>query len=182
MAHTNLANFYFHEGFNDQAEKEYLLALRIIRSTLPKGAQPIFSVVHSNLALVYLAKGFPERAVVEIKESLGINHSAANAKDKFPPQEDYLRIVRPDQGLVNIYNNLGILFSQYKLYDYSRRAFEQAIVISPEYPEVHWNLGFLFWQMGKNDAARDEWEITQRLDPSNLSVLQWLAKIKSEKH
>ncbi|MDP3143716.1 MAG: tetratricopeptide repeat protein [Candidatus Omnitrophota bacterium] len=173
LAHIRIGHVYFDQGFYNKAENEYLTALRIY---------PGFASAHANLAYVYINLGQPERAIIEIGKNLGIdNILSSKGKRKFPSKKEYLKVVRKDGGLVNIYNELGMLFSKHKLFDYARLAFEQAIRFAPEYPDVHWNLGSLYWQMGNYKEAQKEWELVLKIDPSNAYVRAWLAKINPQK-
>lgn len=173
LAHIRIGHVYFNQGFYDKAESEYLTALRIY---------PGFASAHAHLAYVYINQGQPERAIIEIGKNLGIdNILSSKGKRKFPSKKEYLKVVKKDWGLVNIYNELGMLYGKYKLFDLAQKAFEQAIRFAPQYPDAHWNLGSLHWQMGNYQQAQKEWELVLRIDPSNPYVRAWLTKINPQK-
>lgn len=174
LAHVNLGNVYLSKRLYSEAEKEYLSALAL---------HPTLLIVHSDLALISIAKDQPKRAIIEIGKSLGEeNILSSSGKIRFPSQKEYLKVLRKDTDLVNIYNGLGMLFSQHKLFDLARKAFEEAIKLAPDYADAHWNLGSLFWQIGEYEQARREWELTLQLDPYNSYVRLWLGKLNPGKH
>lgn len=168
LAHVNLGNVYLNQRRYAAAEQEYLKALAL---------HPKLLVVHSDLALIYIAKGNGERAIKEIGLSLGLDDILTSRGNiRFPPKHEYLKIIRKGVDIVNMYNGLGILFSQYRLYDYAHLAFAESLKLAPDYADAHWNLGFLFREEGKYDAACKEWKLAKQIDPHNLQFSQWLEK------
>jgi protein O-mannosyl-transferase len=174
LAHVNLGNVYLNQRLYSEAEKEYRSALVL---------HPALLIVHSDLALVYLAKGQPNKAIMEMGISLGEdNILPTSGKMNFPTKEEYLEVLRKDLDLVNMYNGLGMLFTRHRLFALARRSFDEAIKLGPDYADAHWNLGSLFFQTGEYEKARKEWELTLKLDPGNSYVRLWLGKLYPAKH
>lgn len=168
LAHVNLGNVYLNQRHYDAAEQEYLKGLTL---------NPKLLIVHSDLALIYVVRGDVDRAIKEIGLSLGLDDIITSRSGvRFPSKSEYLKLIREGVDIVNMYNGLGILFSQYRLYDYAHLAYAEALKLGPDYADAHWNLGFLFREDGKYDLACKEWWLALQLDPHNPHFRQWLER------
>jgi tetratricopeptide (TPR) repeat protein len=116
LAHKNLGAMYYFDQKYNEAEKEYLLALKI---------SPTEAMVNNNLGLIYLMRGDKIKAEEYFKKELVLcpNYDNAHANlamvyyqngDKEKAEEEWLATVEINPDHKETLKNLAIYYSQVK--------------------------------------------------------------------
>ena len=69
----------------------------------------------------------------------------------------------------DVYNALGAFFAQNNLPDCSIGAFKEALLMDPEAPATHFNLGLVLMQVGRPEPAVEEFRQVTQLQPDMIN-------------
>ena len=165
-AHNNLATAYAKLGRFDEAEAEYLVALRL---------DPNRSETHNDLGVAYAKQGRLDEAIREYAIALRLRPTDPSIRYNFG--NAYLRQGRVDEAIrefqialqrdpdfPDIHNNLGNAYFQQGRFDDALREYRTAVGLDPENPEIHTNLGAVLARQGDLDAAIHEYETALRFN------------------
>jgi tetratricopeptide (TPR) repeat protein len=90
-----------------------------------------------------------------LKQALTMGRLAFVKKD-YPHAEQYLTaFVEQNQSFADVYNMLGVVYSDQGQFQKAERAFEAALRINPGYTEAALSLAVIYNDTGKYQAARD---------------------------
>lgn len=67
--------------------------------------------------------------------------------------EYYQRAVKLNPMNFEAQNNLGMLYSEQKMYQEAIKCYENAIAVDPQVPEIHNNIGTVYFEMGETEKA-----------------------------
>ena len=164
-AHNNLGNALAGRGRNEDALEAYNRAIR-----LRKG----FVQARVNRARVRLALGERDEARVELDAILAEtpDNALANALsgDLLMTEDDwegaiaaYLKSLERDPANLDARANLGAGLHALGALDEAEHVFRDALRLSPEAPDLHWNLALLLLQKGVYREGWREYEWRWRL-------------------
>lgn len=135
LPHIELGNAFIRRGFLDHAEREFLSALSLNELDVR---------VHNGLAIVYLKKGLPEKAVTEFQ-------LITRGKPEFPPA----------------HNNLGVVYMQLGLLEEAIKEFNITTGLDPAFTDAYSNLGLAYQKKGLVNEAKKEFEKALQLSPEH---------------
>ena len=149
-------------------------------------ADPANPLRHDQVALLLLASGQLDRAVVHLRESLRLNASSApthyNLGLALSMQRkldlalaEFREAIRLDAGHADAYNNAGAMLHVMGRLGEATSFYRRAIELRPENADAHNNLGRLFTAIGQDRAAADEFRRAIDLRPDYASALAGLA-------
>ncbi|GEM_PF-2495578 len=78
------------------------------------------------------------------------------------------------------FNYLGVAYAQQKLYDRAVGAFQTALSIRPNVPNIHYNLGLAYQADGLADLAREQFRTALDLDPNYAKAQEALDRLSEE--
>jgi len=170
--HHNIGVLYHKMEDYDKAIEEYELALEI---------NPELHLSYFNLALTYFKKGLMDEVIVNIEKSLSLKDLPLQLESEIrPSKQEYLEAINFDKfNNPLVYTNLGILYSEYGLYDAAERAFELAMEFDPYSADSYYNLGVLYWQKGDLKQSSKFWRKTLKLNSNHILAKRWLENLKN---
>ncbi len=167
VAHNNLGLIYQNQNMPDEAEKEFLTALKL---------KPDYALAHNNLGLVYKTHNMLDKAMeqyliatklkpddAEAHSNLGISYQACNMPDK--AEEEFLTAVKlkPDDAALHF--NLGLFYKSRNMPDKAMEHYAIAIKLKPDLAEAHNNLGGIYLVLKMPDKAEQEFQTALILKP-----------------
>jgi protein O-GlcNAc transferase len=178
VLHCNLASLWQIQGEHDRAIVGYQRAIEL---------QPDFVVAYQNLG-----------------ESLVIQNQLAAATRAFemaleldPKSGDYMKMgdLYQRQGLIKeaidcfrsavrdrpsapAYNNLGAALWSWGETKFSKKAYQKALALDPDYDAAHFNMGQLLEGTGELEAAQQHYEKALALQPEAINVLYHLNHLR----
>jgi tetratricopeptide (TPR) repeat protein len=171
-ARNNLATAYAKLGRFDEAEAEYLTALRL---------DPNRSETHNDLGVAYAKQGRLDDAIRQYAEALrltptdpSIHYNIGNA---------YLRQGRVDEAIQeyqialqrdiefpDIHNNLGNAYHYQERFEEATNEYLIALKLDPENADIHTNLGAVYAKQGRLDAAIAQYRTALRFNPNQADT------------
>jgi tetratricopeptide (TPR) repeat protein len=180
-----IANVYGHLGKSQLKLKKYREAKHSFEKAIELNSH--HSGAYNNLGMLLKEQGDAEKdedkkkklyedAHEKFKHSLDIIKKELDNKQ---PSKT-LRSLKIFEKYAIVNNNLGIILSNLKEYRDSRKFFEEAIAIKPNFVDAYVNLGVLFTEEGNYDEAIKNFETAIELDPSNYKAYFNLISSKSK--
>ena len=115
-----------------------------------------------------------------IKESL-VQALKSHKKNDFKVAENlYKKHLKSFPNDVVAYNNLGILFFQFKENQKAISSYEKAIKINPNYAEAYNNLGVVFKLLGDYESAVSSYEKAIKINPNYAEAYNNLGSVYKE--
>jgi len=111
----------------------------------------VFSVACAGRKVVRVT--VTEQDVLRANEASQEGDLAFGRKDYYAALIKYLEAVRLNPNNDNMYNRLGIIYSQLKLYEDARQAFEHALALKPKFAYAVNNLGSVYFAQGNLKKA-----------------------------
>lgn len=176
FAHINLGNVYFKKKEYDKAIKELNQALSL---------NPNASKAYSNLGRIYCVKGHYQRSLDYYEEALQLKpHSSKSYSDLgyfyYHLLKEHLSISGVPSAKQN--NELNTLVNTYGaegLYKRSLYNYKKSLQLNFDSPEVHNNLGDLYYLKKLYQPAAEEYRIAMRINPyyaeayNNLGIVHF---------
>ncbi len=78
------------------------------------------------------------------------------------------------------FNYLGVAYAQQKLYDRAVGAFQMALNMQPDVPNIHYNLGLAYQADGLSDLARDQFRAALSIDAEYTKAREALDRLNAE--
>lgn len=172
----------YHESLGDieEAVVDYQKAL----VTDPKS-----SLLHLNLASVFIQKNNPVSAIKELEQSISLAPEAVQphvllalvyaAQDKadLASQEYVLALenaskIEPKN--IDIYQGLGIIYLQQKKLKQAESIFKLIVSMSPADPEAHFYLGSIYYDLENYSSVEKELKRALKLKPDYHEALNFL--------
>ncbi len=122
-----------------------------------------------------------EQDVLRANEASQEGDVAFGRKDYYAALIKYLEAVRLNPNNDNMYNRLGIMYSQLKLYEDARQAFEHAIALKPKFAYAVNNLGSVYFAQGNFKKAEKFFKKAIRLKGNEASFHMNLGSIYLER-
>lgn len=82
-----------------------------------------------------------------------------------------------DSTLVEAFNQLGALYQRKGKNKMAEIAYTRALHKKPDHAAVYFNLGSLYWSMGKFEKVKQSWQRAVALDSGNVNYQAWLKKV-----
>jgi len=145
-------------GRFDEAEREFRACLR---------AQPRRADIHANLANLLVASGQISQSIAEYGEALacepafrparlGLARAWLRLGEREPAAREARALLERNRGDAEAWNILGSAEQQAGHPAHAERAFRQALAINPNYAVARHNLGALYAQLSRSEAALAE--------------------------
>lgn len=104
------------------------------------------------------------------------------SKNKFDTAiNEYLKLLSlpiENNERAEILTNLGVVYEKLNKFDNAEKFYLEAIHISPNYPVAYYNLGSLYWKVGRKNEAVVMFQKYLLFDPDNEQVKKFLSYIK----
>ncbi len=180
LSHYILGVYYEDLGDLDQAIQQYQKALE----TDPKS-----SLLHLNLASVFIKKNDPVLAIKELKQSvelapeavephaiLALVYAAQNKQDL--AAVEYTLALKNAAKLepknIEIYKSLGVIYLQQKKLKEAESIFNLIVGLAPLDPEAHFYLGSIYYDLKDYPSAENELNRALKLKPDYHEALNFL--------
>ncbi len=177
-AHTNLGMESLQFGSLDDAQAEFLAALKIRDNPYTR----------VDLASVYVRKAMPADAMREYRSVIAKKYEIPDAhygladvlqsqRALAEAEKEYLITIQLDPKHAMAYNNLGTLMLLQERWKDAAKYLEKAAEINPEFPEALLNLGIAYTQDGDKASAIEVYEkalVFAPKDSQSLAELAWL--------
>ena len=167
-------------GDLDGAIAEYQKALK---------ADPESSVLHLNLASVFIKKNDLPSAIAQLKRSieleplavephaiLALLYASANKEDL--AAEEYTAALKNASKLepknIEIYKSLGAIYLQQKKLKEAESIFKLITGLAPVDPEAHFYLGNIYYDLGDFLLVEKELKVVLKLNPDYHQALNFL--------
>ena len=144
----------FEEALSLLKEQEYDRAIGILNGIVEKEQR--FAAPYVNLGMAYVKKGDNKLAEENLRKALDIDlgHAVAN-------------------------NELGLIYRKAGRFDESRKAYENAILVHPDYLPARKNLGILCEIYLRDlNCALEQFEQYLQYVPDDKTVSIWVADLK----
>jgi len=190
LSHYILGVYYEDLGDLDQAIQQYKKALE---------ADPQSSLLHLNLASVFIKKNDPVLAIEELKKSvelapeavephaiLALVYAAQGNKDL--ATQEYALALKNAANLepknIEIYKSLGVIYLQQKKLKEAESIFNLIIGLAPLDAEAHFYLGSIYYDLKNYPSAEIELSSALKLKPDYHEALNFLgyAYLELDKH
>jgi tetratricopeptide (TPR) repeat protein len=166
-AHDNLGLAYFNGRHYQEAEKEFMEAIRY---------HPQYFYAYYNLGVLYQVQGRWDEAIDHYRKAVeitpGFFRAYYNLGLAFKSKGDFEDAIRSYQKAIDIdsrypfvYNNLGVIYYQNKRYPDAVQAFREAIDRDPTYVKAYYNLGNVYSELGDNKEAIAAYQAALRIQP-----------------
>ena len=120
---------------------------------------------YNLLGRAYLKIGQPKDAEREFEESERLHRYYLEGKQELGTCRSELAAGRPDRAWarcgpvlktddIDKLVAVGMLFGEFHSYDHALQAFDKALTLDPESPEINYNLGFTYFQQKRYPEAR----------------------------
>jgi Tfp pilus assembly protein PilF len=180
LSHYITGVYYENLGDLDRALGEYRKALEI---------DPGSSLLHFNLASVFIQKNNPAQAVKELKRSIELDPQAVQShallalvyatQDKADlATGEYLLALenarKSDPENIDIYKDLGLIYLQQKKSKQAEGIFKLILNLAPADPEAHFYLGSIYYDLKDYSSVEKELKIAVKLKPDFHEALNFL--------
>ena len=180
LSHYIVGGYCESLGDLEGAVEEYQKALE---------TDPGSSLLHSNLASVFIQKNNPVLAIKELKQSIGLAPEAVQphallalvyaAQDKADlAAEEYVLALENATKLehenINIYKSLGLIYLQQKKLKQAESIFKLILNLAPADPEAHFYLGSIYYNLEDHPSVERELKSAVKLKPDYHEALNFL--------
>ena len=150
---------------------------------------PESSLLHFNLASVFIQKDNPAKAIEELKQSIALDPEAvqphallaliyaAQNKPDLATGEYVLALEnasKAEPGNIDIYQGLGAVYLQQKKLKQAEGIFKLILNLAPQDPEAHFYLGNIYYDLKDPVAVERELKSAVRLKPDYPEALNFL--------
>ena len=183
--HTNLGVAYSNLKLYEEAEREYLEAIRLD----PLSRHTFFHYL--NLGALYDATGKEDKAISTYEEAIAINPNlplayrfTGNIYLRRGKYQEAIKFYKKAAELTpeNAYfwYDLGAAYMKAKIYKEAAAAFERAIECYPYFSEAHYNIGNLYAAHGDFKTARKFWNKALAINPAYTAAKEKLERTKDK--
>jgi len=180
LSHYILGVYYEDLGDLDQAVQQYKKALE---------ADPQSSLLHLNLASVFIKKNDPVLAIEELKKSvelapetvephaiLALVYAAQNNKDLAAVEYTFAlkNAAKLEPKNIEIYKSLGAIYLQQKKLKEAESIFNLIVGLAPTDSEAHFYLGSIYYDLKDYPSAEKELNRALKLKPDYHEALNFL--------
>ena len=183
---------YDSQGKLDEAIKEFYIALDLIDQhpdiaqlqSISKGS------LYFRIGLEYLMQNKTEDAISVLKKAMGLMNSLYAYDillEIYMDKKQYQDIIDISQKVIamniansDVFYNLGNGFLHLNQLDKAETALKKATELQPDYVKAHYNLGVVYWSLGRYKEAADSWRTTLKFDPNHEAAKEWLKKAKEK--
>ena len=153
------------------------------------GTDPQSSLLHSNLASVFIQKNNPTLAIDELKQSIGLAPEAVQphallalvyaAQDKADlAAGEYIlaleNATKFEPENIDNYKGLGAIYLQQKKLKQAEGVFKLVLNMAPADPEAHFYLGSIYYSLEDYSSAEKELKRAVKLKPGYHEALNFL--------
>ena len=150
---------------------------------------PGSSLLHSNLAAVFIQKNNPDLAIKELKQSIGLDPEAVqphvllalvySSQDKADlAAGEYIQALenatKSEPGNIDIYRGLGEIYLQQKKLKQAEGIFKLILSLSPADAQAHFYLGNIYYNLKDYPSVEKEIKSAVRLKPDYPEALNFL--------
>ena len=167
-------------GYMYQMKKSYSQAMDYYRQALV--IDPDFILAHYNLARAYLNSGKSAEGFMELEKAIGIEGILTSRAKDGPTDKELKEVAKQNKEYGGIFNELAILFSKYKRFEIAEKIFLRAAELYPNNVETRFNLGALYYNLGRFDQARAQWRAALKINPHHLPSLEWLRILQNKQN
>jgi len=171
VAHNNLGNVYYRQGKINEAEQEFLAAVK---------AHPT-AEIHTNLGGIYLKQRKFEEARMQFKTAIdldstrvqgymGLASIAIAEGNTTSALQLYADALANGHDLVQVYINRGVLFKNVGQLEEALEDFTEAIKVEPHFMQAHYNAAITLEKLGRTDEAKKAYEEAVYLQPWYIPV------------
>ncbi|MGD0887486.1 MAG: tetratricopeptide repeat protein [Thermodesulfovibrionales bacterium] len=172
IPHYNLGNAYLNQNRLDEAENEYIGALKL---------KPDYAMAHNNLGNAYLNQNRLDEAENEYIAALKLRPDYADAQYNLGTAylnqnrldeavKEYIAALklRPDHA--DAHYNLGTAYLNENRFDEAIHEYIAALKLRPDFANAHYNLGNAYLNENRLDEAVKEFIAALKLKPDDAEV------------
>jgi tetratricopeptide (TPR) repeat protein len=175
-----VASIYNVTGYMYQMKKSYAVAIDYYKKAL--GINPDFVLVRCNLASAYFNLGKTQECFTELEKAIGIEGLLTFRAKDGPTEKEIKEVIKQNKEYGGIFNELAMLFSKYGRFEIAEKIFLRAAELYPNNVETRFNLGALYYNLGRFDQARAQWRATLKINPGHLPSLEWLRILQNKQN
>ncbi len=193
-AHENLAEFYFNNGYLNEAKRETERLIIL---------QPDNAVAHFNLACLYAIEGKEKEAIFEYNKLEEINRDFSPHRYYYFQEDnqgdlyyrslfilavtyfrknDQVRTIDLYKRILSLYsdsadanNNLGVAYERIGEDEKAKEAYQRAIQLKPDFVDAYYNLGVFYWKRNNRELVIKNFLEVLKINPQHQEARKYLA-------
>jgi len=173
---TDEAQRYFNQGIKALGNKKYGQAIIAFNKALR--LSELYGEAYKGMAEAYKGKG----DMGQYEKNLNLAAEIFAQQDRFDETKQiFADILKIQSEAINPYNSLGVTLRKKGDFTGSIQAYKQALALTPEDENIHYNIAKACYTAGQEDKAKKYIEEALNLNPEFMEARRLLAAITGKK-